>query len=263
MSPLAKGDIHAPKGDIGDLKGDSMESPNPSLDPPNRPIERDARERGKESGTSARSDKIPDAELLAKLRAIAPTTAHDSVAETDAAWLRLDHAERKLAVERYPDWLAAKGARKAISGLPVYLGEKRWTLLPAKAADGAVRNSAKVAAFSRAWWWCLHRIVATNLADWGNRSPGVQSEIRIRWDAARKFAGGWPVNPDKHDAIVTASEALRQVPKDGPEASAWRDYYRGLGIDMPIPDFVHWIFVPAELPAAREDVGAVAERALG
>lgn len=238
-----------------------------STEPLNR-SERDARTR---EGQEAEPG-LPDHDLLAKLIAAHPQSAHDSVADTHAAWRKLTRPERREAVDRFEEWLHVKGARKAIAGLPMYLGEKRWTMLGDKASVIAAAATPRIDAFSRPWWWLFHDFIARHGIEAGRRDSPAHQELYRRVSGAVSYGAGWPIAAEQREEIEQAARALHQVPKEGTEAQQWRSYYGDLGpketplyrrgITMPIPDKAEWIFVPAEIPRQPEDLTAVAEQAL-
>lgn len=201
----------------------------------------------------AREDEqsLPDADRLAELRALAPTAAHDSVAETDAAWRALPRADRFEAVRRYSEWLGAKGARKAIAGLPTYLSEKRWTMLgqPAAAkAPGA--DEARVPAFDRTWWWVWSQAARR----------GLSADEKRYVSGALKFGGSWHVDPTRRAEFdAEAGRELTKHPKDGEHARSWRAYWRSRGVEMPIPDKVEWVFLPPTGPPETEGKSGLTE----
>ena len=235
---------------IQDRQGVPIHASAPMLTTPLNEGERDARAR--EAGEPT-PDDVPDGELLAKLRGLAPTAAQDSVAETGASWRKLARDERREALARYPDWLAdaKRNGRGKIAGLPTYLGEKRWTLLPARAAPSSTELAARVAAWSRSWWALVWRCLAAE-------APNIDL-LRQKFGMAQGFGGGWRIDPAERAALDEAAKALVAVPIDGDAARAWRDWSRQRGLAIAFPDKAEWIFVPAGTPslAQAEDVGAV------
>jgi hypothetical protein len=252
MSPVETGDIGGGTGDISGGTGDSMESYDPSYNPSTTPVERDAREARAGESSVLSPSKLADAYLLAKLRAAATTTPADSAADTDAAWSALaDRAERKQAVDRYPDWVAACKAlgRGKLAGLPTYLAERRWTTLaaPTTAQDAATQW---VEAFSRSWWWLYHRAVKASRGAFRDRGSAASQELGKRIDLANRRIG-WklPDGTDRRPLDERAAAEIRQVPVDGREAAEWRAAYEALGARWPMPAVAQWIGVPAVAPA--------------
>lgn len=241
-SPLPEGDTEAEKGDMGEAKGDKLSHPTPPINPSIDPsLERDARAREGEEG-----DHVPNADLLAELKGRAVRVSHDSPAAINAAWRRLTPAERREAVERYLDWVAdAGGVRKAIAGLPTYLAEKRWTLLPPKAGRGAGGRFV-APTFSRDWWIIWHKRVAAG------KPVGPMVE-----QARRGLAWGADPEPaeEEREAFVKVFVGSAEW-----EALAARVRAGGHGL-LPRPDQVEWVFAPAEM--LGEDIAAEAERAIG
>lgn len=249
------------------------------------PSERDARAREGQKSPPEREAHLPHADLLAALRAKAPTVVADDWAEVEAQWRRLTPEERRDANARYPEWLEAlrKLRRGTIAGLATYLRDRRWEALPGK-AEIAEAQQARADAFGRLWWWLFHEFCQRYAAALTDPAGSTAAELRRRVSAAKSFGGGWPIDPAQRADLEERAKALRQVPVDGDDARAWRGWYRGRGLDLPLPDKVAWLFVPAAFPgtgppqearsdgnagatgngeqAQSEDVAAEAERPL-
>jgi hypothetical protein len=195
---------------------------------------------------------VPDADLLAELRTAATTTPADSAADTEAAWRALaGRSERKQAVDRYAEWVAACRAigRAKLAGLPTYLGEKRWTTLAApKAATDLML--LRVEGYSRSWWWLYHAAVrAAPPGALTNRGSTASQELGKRIDLAdRRIGWRLPDGSDREKLETRAAAELRQVPVDGRDAAEWRAAYAALGARWPRPLVAEWIFVPAVTP---------------
>lgn len=245
VSPL-KGDSGGKKGDIGGEKGDSIESDNPSYRPlPSRPVERNAREEGGEA------EHIPNADLLARLKREYPHASHADQDEVDAAWRALSPALRREAVDELAAWLADKGPRQAVLGLPKYLRQKPWQLVAERraAAGGAAGLKPRAGAFTRAWWWLFHEHCRAWEAQLRNRNSPASQHLRHRVSTAVAYAAGWIVEDEGQLAAAEErSQHLVQVHRDDPRVEAWRRHYGERGIDMPIPDKAEWLFIPAEGP---------------
>jgi hypothetical protein len=222
-----------PEGDAP-ATGSCFRSDTPEIHQEN--LEREAQAREGEEG-----DHVPNADLLVELKGKAIRVSHDSPAAIDAAWRRLTPAERREAVDRYLDWVAdAGGVRKAIAGLPVYLAEKRWTMLPPKA--GRAAGGRFVApAFSKDWAIIWHKRVAAG------KPVGPMVE-----QARRGLP--WGADPEPTDA---EREAFVKVFVGSPE---WDQLCRNMvarwGIPPPKPDLVDWISAPAELLGGSEEAAA-------
>ena len=231
----------------GDPQAGNPQAGNPSAGNPPTHLEIDSTKDGlnqtkREGAREVEEKPLPDAGRLIELRALSSTAAHDSVADTDAAWRNLSHAERLEAVKRYPEWVATKGARKAIAGLPTYLSERRWTYLSATKATPPEADDGRVPAFSRTWWWCF------KVAADGANSAAALTALRIKISGAVSYALPWAVDPTRRTEIDRAAEALGKHPSTGQHALRWRNHYRSLGVEMPIPDKVEWVFLPGHDP---------------
>jgi hypothetical protein len=224
-------------------------------------VRRTVREPLRESAGAREGDEtpepphLPDADLLAKLRAAAPTAAQDSVADTDAAWRRLTREERREAVERHPEWLAdaKRNGRGKIAGLPTYLAEKRWTMLPARAGGATAADSAgRVPAFSRSWFRLCWRAAL-------HEPPNIEL-IRQKAGAAKSFGGGWLIAPAERERLDEEAKALIALHVDSAAVAAWRVWCRKRGFELPLPDAAQWIYAPGPEPPTApqdEDIGAV------
>jgi hypothetical protein len=211
-------------------------------------IERDARASDQEQAPSRREAlKAERAELLARLKAAYPHASQADQDEVDATWAAMLIADCRAAVDKLPAWLADRGPRQQVTlGLVKYLKQKPWEIVAAKAAPAAAR-APNIDAFSRAWWWLFHRMIQANWPEWATRGASVIAALRQRTSAARSRLP-WPVDEDKRAAIHAAAEALATAHVDGEAVKLWRERYRALGIEMPLPDIAQWIFVPAVTP---------------
>lgn len=234
-------------------------------EPGNKPenLERDARARDPEKPEEG-ADAIPDRPLLDRLIALHPQSAHDRLADIATPWLRLSREERRMAVERFPAWLAARGKRQAIAGLPTYLGDRMFLRVTAPPAPG---ESLFVAPFSAAWW----RLWLDAFA-WADALPGrplrdrnsaETAALRDRAERARKGLGWKLISPERRVAAEEAAKALVAVPKNGAAAEAWQRWFHGRGVALPSPDRAEWIFMPAEWPSSppNEAAGGMADEA--
>lgn len=259
--PEATHGIEEPKGGIDEAKGGVSGHPTPPIDPSLDPSgERDARARDPENSDKA-SDDIPDRPLLDRLIALHPQSAHDRFVDIATPWRKLTREQRRRAVDRFPAWLAARGKRQAIAGLPTYLGDLMFERVPAGPTPG---ESQFVPAFSRAWWWLYHREVTLGGAALRDRNSAESWNLRKRVNLAVDVAIGWQiVIPEKRQEAEEAGKALVALAKDSPAMAAWAEHYRGLGVTLPIPDRAEWIFMPAEWPGdSADDMARQADEAM-
>lgn len=192
-------------------------------------------------------EQMPDMDALDALRRRYPQAAHADQVKVEAAWAALSATERKGASDRLDDWLADRGARKAVVGLEKYLGQKLWTLLPPAAKGQEIRReTGLVGPFTRAFWWLACNHAERNRAT--IRDPRSPAQAYLR----NKFAGaaqgiGWKVDPASVGQIETAASGFASVHRDGPEAEAFRKRFAtAFGFHPTMPDQAQWIFVPPE-----------------
>lgn len=209
------------------------------------PVREPVREPVIEREGAGTREQVPHADLLAKLQAVAIGLSHDSPSAIVAEWRELSPAERHEAVERYLDWIedGRQAKRKVFPGLPVYLAERRWTLLPPKAGRGAGGRFV-APAFSRDWWIIWHKRVAAG------KPVGPMVE-----QARRGLP--WGADPEPIDA---EREAFVKIFVGSAEWHRLCRHFAARGITMPKPDLVEWVSAAAEL--LGEDIAAEAERAL-
>ncbi len=209
-----------------------------------RTIERDAR-------ASEKQKNLPNADLLEELIRAHPQSAHDQSADIEAAWRRLTPAERREAVARIADWLASRGGRRAIAGLPAYLGDRMWMRLAPVPGTAAATGEVFIEAFSRAWWSLFHRFVEVNREQLKDPDSQASQQLIHRTSIASSMAIGWPVPVERKPVLEEQARALVSVPADSAEAAHWRRHYRETGVDMPIPDKPGvWVFLPAAIAVA-------------
>jgi len=187
------------------------------------------------------------------------TTAHDNRADTEAAWSDLDHEERVKAVERYPGWLelAQRAGRTKLAGLPVYLRERRFDFVDHKGQagrDGAAPPAVFSDAYSRPWWYLVHRYLEANrelLAD-------VRGQAAIGFrkisDLAVKGIGYRLSDPSKRPEIEVAAADLAPARKDDPAVKIWVADWQRRGVNVPLPAHADWVFVPAALTVGGKAV---------
>lgn len=237
----------------------------------NRTVEREARTREAAEDAPESGEHLPHAYLVDGLRREATTTVADSQAEVEAEWRKLSPAERRDAAARYGEWVAAcrKAGRTKIAGLATYLREKRWEALPAKAAV-AETASRVVSPFSRTWWWLFVQLAIRAapmcLSPVAAYARDARFSVRRRADSAQSRIG-WALEQgvDRAALDAAAEAGLQQVPADGEAAKAWDAWFSTLGLRLPTPDAVHWIFLPPTGPpgseggAEGEDAAAVVE----
>lgn len=232
-SPL-EGDISRAKGDT---KGDAQMSPDP-IDPSTDPLRESA-------GARDEQDHLPNAPWLDEIRSKAETTPYDSRDEVETEWRKLSVSERKAALDHYGSWRAGHGrvGRTKIAGLAVYLREKRWEALAAKAKPAAAA-AAWVGAFDRAWWWLFFAYVERHLGELFDRDSQPSILLRKRATLAVTSGIGWPLDGMDAADLETRAAGLVKVHKDDPRARAWQHRCGVLGVALPIPDTAQWIYVP-------------------
>lgn len=197
--------------------------------------------------------RVPNGELLEELRAQHPQTAHDSPADSAAAWRALTPEQRRAAHARFGEWMAARGGRKALASLGTYLREKRWELLPPRPGDpGAAALPPIVPAWSRAWWglW-VATVERCGIALLDQRSPAALA-LRKQADLARMKIGWRLGSNEELQRAEAAAAGYLQVHRDSGEAAEWKRHYGDLGASMPLPDHTEWLWLPAKTPAEKE-----------
>lgn len=196
-------------------------------------------------------------------------------------WHALSADERREALARLPDWLAAlKRQRKSHVPAPsTYLREKLWTDIPAAPEQPA---GPKVAAPFGKLWMC-ERLADLMRPHYGV-VPGLTGFERSMVESGRAGAGtlmrekirkhGWTkVNAMQERAaeqhgypcdtsLLPACEGFRQVATDSALYAAWRREHERRGwpdLDATRPP--KWVWLP-DIPAGVEDLDAAVQQAL-
>lgn len=201
---------------------------------PSEPEREGAREGAKEAEAESRR-------LWATLKADYLGAAKDNLGEAERLFFARTLPAQRKSVESLPAWNAYIGPnpRRRVM-LQDYVRDARWDLIPAEvkatAAKSATPETVFLDAFSREWWWLF------------GRTPAGQF-LRKRIDMARNMAIGWPVPADKVAGIKAAAERdLVGVKVDTAHFRAWQAHYSSIGVDLPIPDKVEWVFLPTHGP---------------
>lgn len=204
-------------------------------------------------GARAQGRVDPGSAVL-RLARIYPTGFGDNLDAARHAFARLTAAEQAEAEARLPEFLAAlEGkARKHPPPLSSYLGDKRWTLLPAAAPKPAdnLPSTAAIGAWDRAWWWLFLTAVARGGTGLRDRRSAAAQALDKRVSLARRRVG-WIVPRGDVEALEAAAMALGKAHVEGPEVTAWRAAIWDLcELDLPLPDASAWVFLPAGEPRA-------------
>lgn len=231
------------------------------------PVEREEeRERAREAPEKdQKAGELTADQAWAALTKIWPDISLQNGALAQSALERLTGHERKVAIDRVPDFLALHREKQGKAKLPFlhnYLGEKhRWQALPqAKPTAAATVERKVIGAFDRAWWWLFFDLVhrfGSALLDMRSRES---AQVRKHVDLARHGVG-WSVGAARLEEIEAAGMRLTQIPVDGREFAAWATALRGNGVDLPRPDKAGWIFVPAQWPPDESERDATLREA--
>lgn len=210
--------------------GSSFRSDTPQ-NPPEESVEREGARASRAEGGEA-APHVPHAELLDQVMAAHPAAAHDDLDQIHAAWRALDPADRRQAAARIADWVAAQPkGRRAMLGLPKYLGQHAWERLPgqAEAEDGEAR---RVAIFTRSWWclvWAYARLAAEDAA--------ALQFLRTKISASLAYGFWILADPAERARVDAAAEKLVQRPPDDHAVvEAKARFGREFRITLPLPD---------------------------
>lgn len=178
-------------------------------------------------------------EQLSTLKTKHPTNVADSQPAIYAAWLKLTEAEQTEAHSRYDEWLVrVQKHRRHICGLDKYLAEKRWTLLPKRAA-----SYIHVDMFTKRWFAVIALRVSTG--DVG----------RLGFFADQQRDGrGWPVL--EPDLAALDAVPLVRVEAQSPEANAWWRWLDENGCRLQPPERVASVGFPTTLPPGEARTSA-------
>lgn len=197
-----------------------------------------------------------------------PTAISDSEPEAFRVWLSLTPEERQAAVDdaaRYVEAAKATG-RKLVCSYAVYLRERRWEKLPAKAAVEQT-GSAHAAPLGKMWGARVYelllngptRVVGLTQIERGLVESGRYSEEYLLHDKQAKQ--GFPAVNELFEraaggrgALVPArlqaiKDLLVQVRVGGDEWKAWADFHSQQGWPwFPDPGNAEWAYFPAGGP---------------
>lgn len=242
-------------------KGDTM-SPNPL-------IETSISER--ESASERREEKTPDGEpcvargaglggssdaegetqhpaaTLDHFRKVWPNVATDDQTKLANAWAELPFPLRQAAIAGVPGFLAElKAAKRAcIPASWKYIGERRWTLVAAQAAERkAETGQVEIKAWSQVWWAVLLRRL----------KAGERCGLMAKWAIEGK---SWSVVAKETPGAAELA-ALHPFECTGPEIAAWRGWFRAKGVELPTFKGQCRVFLPSPAPP-----GAAANQASG
>lgn len=197
-----------------------------------------------------------------------PTAISDSEPEAFRVWLSLTPEERQAAVDeaaRYVEAAKATG-RKLVCSYAVYLRERRWEKLPAKATVEQT-GSAQAAPLGKMWGARVYelllngptRVVGLTQIERGLVESGRYSEEYLLHDKQAKQ--GFPAVNELFEraaggrgALVPArlqaiKDLLVQVRVGGDEWKAWADFHSQQGWPwFPDPGNAEWAYFPAGGP---------------
>jgi len=197
-----------------------------------------------------------------------PTAISDSEPEAFRVWLSLTPEERQAAVDEAPRYVEAAKAtgRKLVCSYAVYLRERRWEKLPAKAVVEQ-SGSAQAAPLGKMWGARVYelllngptRVVGLTQIEKGLVDSGRYSEEYLLHDKQAKqgfpavnelferAAGGRGARvPARLQAI---KDLLVQVRIGGDEWKAWADFHSQQGWPwFPDPGNAEWAYFPAGGP---------------
>lgn len=224
-----------------DQPAESDQTNRQNLPPLSNPVREPVKGTVEREGGRARAAEapLPDPELLAEAMRLHHGAACDDLDKIHAAWRSLSASERKDAVERLPDWLAAaaKLGRGKLLGLPAYLGQKRWQALPkATLTKGdVVAGGDQVVGFATRPWWALV---------WRRLAAGGDEHRKLKFQFGEFAMRGLLVAP----SIAPSTEeeaALARVESDSDDAKAWLRWLGDRGFRLRMEITVPFIWVPS------------------
>lgn len=186
-----------------------------------------------------------------------PAFAAQSETRAKAALVAMAPADRKAAVDRVPEFVAFHKQTQGRTRLPyldTYLSERhRWAALPdGIAAAGTPNEKRFLGAFDRDWWWVFWHLAGRGeIAKLGNLVSLARARVGLKVANA----------PAPLAEIEAAAKALVQIKVDGDEFKAWSVSLRATGADLPRPDKVEWIWVPAAWPPDESERDAILREA--
>ncbi|MBA4219949.1 MAG: hypothetical protein C0458_04380 [Methylobacterium sp.] len=177
---------------------------------------------------------------LTEFRAAWPNVHRDSQKAIEAAWEALPFTMRRPAIDGIKPFLADLGPRKFQIAASTYLSERRWTLLPARAAERAAAANSAVRAWTRDWWrLVLFRIMAGQRVGYTVQSGQAITATAREQEQARQQLG------ELHAYLCT-----------GPELAAWRPWLAARGARIPDMRGDARVFLPSPMPpGGKRDAG--------
>ncbi|KAB2680513.1 MULTISPECIES: helix-turn-helix domain-containing protein [Brucella] len=260
VSPVT---TEAPTGDIDDADGCHGVTQT-VIEPLDKPLG----ERARESEDDGRESRKSVERSFKRGFHGWPTAISDSEPEAFRVWLSLTPEERQAAVDeaaRYVEAAKATG-RKLVCSYAVYLRERRWEKLPAKAAVEQ-SGSAQAAPLGKMWGARVYelllngptRVVGLTQIERGLVESGRYSEEYLLHDKQAKQ--GFPAVNELFEraaggrgALVPArlqaiKDLLVQVRIGGDEWKAWADFHSQQGWPwFPDPGNAEWAYFPAGGP---------------
>ncbi len=260
VSPVT---TEAPTGDIDDADGCHGVTQT-VIEPLDKPLG----ERARESEDDGRETRKSVERSFKRGFHGWPTAISDSEPEAFRVWLSLTPEERQAAVyeaARYVEAAKATG-RKLVCSYAVYLRERRWEKLPAKAAVEQ-SGSAQAAPLGKMWGARVYelllngptRVVGLTQIERGLVESGRYSEEYLLHDKQAKQ--GFPAVNELFEraaggrgALVPArlqaiKDLLVQVRIGGDEWKAWADFHSQQGWPwFPDPGNAEWAYFPAGGP---------------
>ena len=260
VSPVT---TEAPTGDIGDADGCHGVTQT-VIEPLDKPLGERARE-NEDDGRESR--KSVERSFKRGFHGW-PTAISDSEPEAFRVWLSLTPEERQAAVDEAPRYVEAAKAtgRKLVCSYAVYLRERRWEKLPAKAVVEQ-SGSAQAAPLGKMWGARVYelllngptRVVGLTQIEKGLVDSGRYSEEYLLHDKQAKQ--GFPAVNELFEraaggrgALVPArlqaiKDLLVQVRIGGDEWKAWADFHSQQGWPwFPDPGNAEWAYFPAGGP---------------
>lgn len=260
VSPVT---TEAPTGDIDDADG-CHHVTQTVIEPLDKPLG----ERARESDDDGRESRKSVERSFKRGFHTWPTAISDSEPEAFRVWLSLTPEERQAAVDESPRYVEAAKAtgRKLVCSYAVYLRERRWEKLPAKAAVEQ-SGSAQAAPLGKMWGARVYelllngptRVVGLTQIEKGLVDSGRYSEEYLLHDKQAKQ--GFPAVNELFEraaggrgALVPArlqaiKDLLVQVRIGGDEWKAWADFHSQQGWPwFPDPGNAEWAYFPAGGP---------------
>lgn len=260
VSPVT---TEAPTGDIDDADG-CHHVTQTVIEPLDKPLG----ERARESDDDGRESRKSVERSFKRGFHAWPTAISDSEPEAFRVWLSLTPEERQAAVDEAPRYVEAAKAtgRKLVCSYAVYLRERRWEKLPAKAAVEQ-SGSAQAAPLGKMWGARVYelllngptRVVGLTQIEKGLVDSGRYSEEYLLHDKQAKQ--GFPAVNELFEraaggrgALVPArlqaiKDLLVQVRIGGDEWKAWADFHSQQGWPwFPDPGNAEWAYFPAGGP---------------